>query len=214
MRNHKPNYELKAKVINNGLTKIQRDVSLTFYQKAKEDKIKALTGKDVELYKPLDFEMACLIEERERRVKPEEWKEAKMVNEASYKRTKRLKDKILNMLESGSCIFLTLTFTNDTLENTSSETRKQYVSRYLKKVSNCYIANIDYGKKNEREHYHALVQCDGVDGKWWRKNCGSIDFERVNVALDCEIKLAKYINKLTNHAIKETTRKNCVIYSR
>lgn len=212
--NNKPNYRLKAKVITEGLTKIQRDVSLTFYQKAKEDKIKAFTGKDVKLYKPLDFEMACLIEERERRVKPEEWKEAKMVNEASYKRTKRLKDKILNMLESGSCIFLTLTFKDNVLENTISETRKKYVSRYLKKVSNCYIANIDFGKKNEREHYHALVQCDSVDGKWWRENCGSINFERVIVALDCETKLAKYINKLTNHAIKETTRRNCVIYSR
>lgn len=212
--NNKPNYGLKAKVIKEGLTKLQRKVSLTFYQKAKEDKIKAFTGEERDLYKPIDYETAIFIEEKYRRLNPEEWKEAMRVNEASYKRTKRLKDRILNMLESGSCIFLTLTFTNETLENTSSETRKQYVSRYLKKVSNCYIANIDFGRKNEREHYHALVQCDSVDGKWWRKNCGSIDFERVNVSLDCETKLAKYINKLTNHAIKETTRKNCVIYSR
>ena len=134
----KPNYGLKAKVINEGLTKLQRDVSLTIFQTVKEQKHKAFTGEEIELYKPLDYEMAILIEERQRRVKPEEWKEAMRVNEASYKRTKRLKDKILTMLESGSCIFLTLTFTNDTLENTSSETRKQYVSRYLKKVSNCW----------------------------------------------------------------------------
>lgn len=214
MKRKKPNYELKAKVIAKGLTKTQREVSQTIYQKAKEDKIKAFTGEEVQLYKPLDYGLAILLEELNREQNPEEWKEARMVNEASYRRTKRLKDKILNMIQSGSCIFLTLTFTNETLENTISETRKKYVSRYLKKISNCYIANIDYGKKNEREHYHALVQCDSVDGSWWRKNCGSIDFERVNVSLDCETKLAKYINKLTNHAIKETTRRNCVIYSR
>lgn len=187
---------------------------MTIYQTAKQDKIKAFTGKQVEVYSPLDFETAIFLDEKYRTLCPEEWKEAKMVNEASYKRTKRLKDRILNMLESGSCIFLTLTFKDNVLESTSSETRKTYVSRYLKKVSNRYVANIDFGKKNEREHYHALVQCDGVDGKWWRENCGSINFERVNVVLDCETKLAKYINKLTNHAIKETTRRNCVIYSR
>lgn len=210
----KPNYELKAKVIENGLTKLNRQIHLTIYQKAQEDKIKLFKNQDIELYKPLDFDFAIEMYEYLMKTKPEEMKEAERVNYASYKRTKRLNDRIKDMMASGSCIFLTLTFKPDILEGTTSETRRKYVIRYLKKVSTRYIANIDFGKKNEREHYHAVVLADSVDGSWWRENCGAINFERINYQAECDIKISKYINKLTNHAIKETTKRSAVIYSR
>jgi len=48
-----------------------------------------------------------------------------------------------------------------------------------------------------------------------------IDFERVRISRkkNCDIeatskKIAKYTSKLTNHAIKETTQQNRIIYSR
>ena len=28
-----------------------------------------------------------------------------------------------------------------------------------------YVANIDYGSKNKREHYHALINCEKIDFK-------------------------------------------------
>lgn len=141
------------------------------------------------------------------------WQEAKRINNASYHKTKRLKSKIIDMLTSGSCIFLTLTFTNDVLNKTNKDTRKKYIIRALKTMSNTYIANIDYGSKKEREHYHAIVLADKVSQAQWQY--GNLDFERVRTNEDTSpVKIAKYITKLTNHAIKETVKQNRVIYSR
>jgi hypothetical protein len=125
------------------------------------------------------------------------------------------------MLNIPNCIFLTLTFRDDVLANTSEETRKKYIQRFLKEQCSLYIANIDYGTKKGREHYHAVVipKYNQIDGSFYRTNYGSIDFERVRNkgGVDTEAtskRLAKYVSKLVNHAIKETTRKCQVIYSR
>lgn len=210
----KPNYELKAKVLKDGWVEAQKKYSLTQFKKGQELKAFYENGEIVELWKPLDPSQEkfyqFLMAQEDNKIY---WKEAERVNNASYHRTKRLKLKILNMITSGSCIFLTLTFKNDVLENTSQETRKRYVARALKTMSSCYIANIDYGKKNEREHYHAIVLADSVDHKLWKY--GNIDFERVRTNEDTSpVKIAKYITKLTNHAIKETVKQNRLIYSR
>lgn len=140
-----------------------------------------------------------------------DWKEARKINNCYYHRACRLRKRIENYLSIGNCIFLTLTFTNDTLKNTNKDTRKQYVVRYLKSCSDYYVANIDYGAKNHREHYHAIVVSDSVNYSLWRKY-GAINGQRVRGYV-CEKKLSKYISKLTNHAIKETTKRNAIIYS-
>lgn len=211
---NKPNYELKAKVISTGLVDIQKKVSLTFFKCNQEVNSLLETGEILDNWKPMDKETANYYSLYYKTNYPNEWKEAERVNNASYHRTKRLKDKIESMLASGSCIFLTLTFTDNVLANTSEITRKRYVARFLKSVATFYIANIDYGKKNQREHYHAIVKCDNVDGSYWSNNYGNIDFERINYSETCSVKVAKYINKLTNHAIKETTKQTRIIYSR
>lgn len=143
-----------------------------------------------------------------------ELKECMKINHAEYERTKRLKNRIATMLLSGCC-FITLTFNDDTLLNTSEKQRRVAVSRYLKEYGCMYVANIDYGAKNKREHYHALINCDKIDFTNWRKY-GNINAERVkNKDIESDkIKLSKYIAKLSNHAIKETTKRSCLIYSR
>lgn len=55
------------------------------------------------------------------------------------------------------CFLVSLTFTDLVLESTDSSSRKQYVSRYLKNISDDYFACIDFGKEKGREHYHAIV---------------------------------------------------------
>ena len=55
------------------------------------------------------------------------------------------------------CFFATFTFNNQVLKLTNEATRKIYIARFLKKHCSYYIANIDYGSKNEREHYHAII---------------------------------------------------------
>lgn len=52
------------------------------------------------------------------------------------------------------------TFTDEVLQNTSSTTRKKYISDFLKENCIDYFACIDFGKKKQREHYHALIVTD------------------------------------------------------
>ena len=139
-------------------------------------------------------------------------KEARKINASSYKRVKRLNKRIETYLRSGQCIWLTITFNEATLSNTNEKTRRRYVSRFLKKVSDYYVANIDYGKTTEREHYHAVILTDFVEPTLWPY--GFIYTERIKNHLKTPLKLSKYVSKLTNHAIKESTKRNVYIYSK
>jgi len=145
----------------------------------------------------------------------DEFYEALKINKASYERTNRLKKRVADMLLSGDCLFLTLTFTDDTLNTTSADTRRQYVRKYLKSCNCQYVANIDFGSQNHREHYHALVNIGNIDFTTWHKY-GAILAERVrNRSIERDkTRLSKYICKLSNHAIKETTKRSALIYSR
>ena len=140
--------------------------------------------------------------------------ESRKINNASYKRVERLKERIKTYLLMGQCIFLTLSFKPSVLAETSKDTRRQYVRKYLKEFSDYFVANIDFGGKNGREHYHAIIVADKVDYSIWRTKCGRINGKLIHSVKDSEVKLAKYVSKLTNHAIKETTKRNCYIYSR
>ena len=136
------------------------------------------------------------------------------INKASYERTKRLKNRVGDMLLSGDCIFITLTFNDNALHSLDYKQRRVAVSRYLKLFNCKYVANVDYGSKNHREHYHALINCNHIDLSAWRY--GAINVKRVrNKDFESDkTKLAKYICKLSNHAIKETTKRSSLIYSR
>lgn len=137
--------------------------------------------------------------------------ESLKLNNARYHRSIRLKNRVESIISYNSSFFLTLTFTNKTLESTQPHIRRKYVTRYLKFISNNYIANIDFGKRNHREHYHAIVNCEFIDSKLWKY--GNLDFELINntesIASDL---LSKYVSKLSNHAIKETCKRNHLIY--
>lgn len=140
------------------------------------------------------------------------------INHAEYERTKRLKHRVRTLLKSGPCIFLTLTFTDDTLAKTTAKQRRVAVSRYLKSYQSRYVANIDFGAdktKTMREHYHALICCEKVNRDGWKKY-GAINFKRVRLKRleDDYTKLSKYIAKLSNHAIKETAKRGALLYSR
>lgn len=140
-----------------------------------------------------------------------EIKEGFRVLNNKYKRTKRLRDRIFSFFDK-DCLFLTLTFNNKTLKNTSFETRRQYVRKFLKSYSDKYVANVDFGEKYGREHYHAVIQCDHVDHNTW--HFGSINFRKINVNSISAYKLSEYVDKLTHHAIKKTCKRYALIYSK
>ena len=144
--------------------------------------------------------------------------EALKINQANYKRQKTLKERIEKIIKtSKNTYFITLTFTDNVLESTSEKTRRRYITRYLKQFD-VYVANVDYGSKNDREHYHAVVGTSKdikEINQYWTKKYGFVKNEKVRInRKDNGIKLAKYVSKLSNHAIKNTNKRNVIIYSR
>ena len=145
---------------------------------------------------------------------PRLWHQCELLFSSHRQRVSRLKKRVASMITSAPCVFLTLTFSNDTLQSTTAKSRREYVQKYCNSLQCAYVGNIDFGAKNGREHYHVLVKSCKVDYKAWRY--GSCDGLRVrlNATEEDNTKIACYIAKLTNHAIKETTRNSYIIYSR
>lgn len=137
--------------------------------------------------------------------------ECERVNKSLKSKYKRLKHNIETMLQN-ECVFATFTFNDETLYNTTSETRRRYVVRALKQTHAYCIGNIDWGKENGREHYHALIQLPKVNRNIWNKSFGNIYLKKVRKTSSATA-LTKYITKFTKHALKKTTDHN-LIYSR
>lgn len=191
---NKPNYERKSLALDSGCANMYRQFRYAIYRRD-EERCDTLFN---DLKNCYDDELI---------------KESYNLYNSQNKRVKTLKKKITEMLSLGKCCFLTLTFDDETLQNTTAETRKDYVRRFLKENYSKYIANIDYGAKNGREHYHAIVLLNELANfKRWHKY-GAIKSKNI-WQTNSEIKISKYITKLTNHAIKETCKRSAIIYSR
>lgn len=204
----KIDYEYKAKVLESGICEIEKRISKTLYN----EYVSKHYGINIENSNTYSIEMAYQLIQYYMENYPNEFIEAKKINHATYERVKRLKNRMSKLLEK-PCLFLTLTFTNESLSNTSAETRRRYVTRYLGNFNTAFVGNKDFGKKNGREHYHAVIQADKIDYSLW--TYGAIKGERVRLDKNStKERLSKYIAKLTNHAIKETTKRSVLIYSR
>lgn len=138
-------------------------------------------------------------------------KVANNINNADRARAYRLKKRINDVVTSGNAVFVTLTFTDDVLNGTSQATRRRYVSRFLASQSNLYVANIDYGDVGGREHYHAVINGRVKPSAW---SYGSANVIKIRTTADDVTRVAKYVSKLTNHAIKNSTKRPTMIYSR
>ena len=199
-------YSKKAEVMDSGFVDLHRKISKAFFAESYFER----TGQTI--YSELDYDTAYeqylfLLENC-----PDEWNEACKINYATYKRVKRLKDRVAYLLSNGACTFVTLTFTDEVLATTSPETRRRYITRFLQRFDVPYIANKDFGSKNGREHYHAVIQSQNIDYSLYEY--GAINGEKIRNSKNDDIKLAKYISKLTNHAIKETCNGSRIIYSK
>ena len=224
----KIDYEYKAQILRSGLCEKVNRIDRAVYAEY------ALQSTGEVITTALDYdtanELRCFLLQQDEKA----YKEAKKINNARYKRVTRLKLRIADILTTcESPCFLTLTFSDETLESTSADTRRQYVRKYLASYGVPYVANIDYGAKNGREHYHAVIGCP-VDLDVWNDKCGFSLSESITpnrwktvpkkyahlspaeqserMHLDTLARLSKYVAKLTNHAIKETTKRSAVIY--
>ena len=190
-------YKLRAELYENGfiydfkkLRFLSRYYSLHHYDEACIDVINYFI--DLKLSDPVAFD------------------EARRAAASDRNRNARLKNRIRKMLALGDCVFLTLTFSDDVLQSTTAAQRRLYVIRYLKSQSKVYIANIDFGSTGGREHYHSCL-LGRVNPKSWKY--GNLDVRRI-ISSSNPCILAHYIGKLCSHAVKETTKRNHLIYSR
>lgn len=190
---------IKARVLSIGLPKILRQISWTLYSNNIEDSVPLLAN-----------EMGY------------SWQEiitAMQINSAYYKKLGRVKRKLTKMEEccfqnqNLKMVFLTFTFNNYSLTHNNADSLKQAVRRFLKKYAIKYVANVDYGSRNGRKHFHAVALIDGeLNYKLW--NYGALNGRKVNLNESASKRMSKYITKLSLHAIKESTQFNRLIYSR
>ena len=192
--------KIKQLVIDSGLYAFYKKHVLSLYSQYCADNYNKTFNDNLNEYLNLDLFDG---------VPPEFLDECKRLFNAERARVGRLKKRIAYMLNY-DCIFLTFTFTDSVLNNCNQSTLRTYVVRTLKSFSDYYVANIDFGKKNGRLHYHGLVVAEKVDYTIW--TYGSLNGKKVFNKNSSA--LAKYIAKLSNHAIKETTKGSYIIYSR
>ena len=135
---------------------------------------------------------------------------------ARYHKVSRIKQHLVWLYHHKKNIyFITFTFSDENLKK-CDRTKKDMIKKSLLSFDEdiYIILNIDYGKKNEREHYHCIVGTDSdLDLRTFLQLVypDIIWCQNVNFSSDSISQLPKYLNKLTNHAIKNTT-KNSRIY--
>lgn len=152
-----------------------------------------------------------------------------IVNKNRYARVTRLKERVSTYVKQDYGFFITLTFRDNVLAETNPSTRRKYVQRWCNKWLNSYVANIDFGGKNGREHYHCIGDGETyLDDKFtfrqasneWFSKYGAVQIKRIRPTMCKDEKMSederyqlsitrtcKYVSKLTSHAIKESTGK-------
>lgn len=196
----KPNYELKAQLIN---SPIMADYKLI--KKNCSMFINGIEGCSKEAYN-----QALELQAYHEREHAEEFKECFRIDNARCKKSVRVKKAIEDIVLNSDCLFLTLTFRDKYLYNTTMETRRKAVRDFIKSFNCPAVANIDFGTKHDREHYHAVLSIERIDYSLWLY--GAINGIKIRNGTDDVTRLSKYIAKLTNHAIKETTKNHQILY--
>lgn len=135
-----------------------------------------------------------------------ELKALRQLYDARRSKISKLRKKLKAMIKVTPFVyFLTLTWRDDVLDSTIQKTRRTYVQRFLSSHNFIdYHANIDFGTSTEREHYHALIALKEDTLFEW--SYGFYKYEPVTITSESISKLAKYVNKLTYHAYKDSTR--------
>lgn len=135
-----------------------------------------------------------------------------------YNKVSRIKQHMLFMYHRKKFLyFLTFTF-SDKYINKCDRTKKDLIKNCLKDFDEdiYYILNVDYGSQNERQHYHCIV---GTDSHCSLKIFLQLTYpcfiwcEEIRFNNNSFKTIPKYINKLTNHAIKKTTRSSRIVFN-
>lgn len=135
-----------------------------------------------------------------------------------YMKVSRIKKHLVCMVSHRRySYFITFTF-DDNYINKCQRTKRDLIKSSLNSFSSdiLYILNIDYGKKTEREHFHAIVSTDNSSDLSNHLKLTYPCFtkcEYIRLESDDIKRLSKYINKLTNHCCKDSTYNKRIVYN-
>lgn len=130
------------------------------------------------------------------------WKAFESNQNLIYQKNTRLNQRVKNIVENENAVFYTLTISNDHIDKKET-TLRRYAIKWCKDHLVRYVGNSDYGKEKGRLHFHVIGNYNELpSNETWKY--GAINFKRVNTNYKA---LVRYINKLTNHALKNTAHK-------
>ena len=140
----------------------------------------------------------------------------KLLN-ARIQKVGRIKKRLLYLLLRYKYIwFCTFTF-SDKYINKSERTKRDLIKSVLNTHDFKYILNIDYGKQTQRQHFHCILATDiDMDVNQYFQNFYDGGY---SLSIQCKkgledlTRLTKYIDKLVNHCIKATTRRQRLVYN-
>ena len=137
---------------------------------------------------------------------------------ARYMKVSRIKKRLLYLLTRYDFIyFVTFTF-DDKLIKRCDRTKRDLIKSSLLSFDDDvkFILNVDYGKKNEREHYHCILATNNSSRLSVHLKNTYPCFTKTELchkkSADLK-KLSKYINKLTNHSLKDTTKNKRIFFN-
>lgn len=137
---------------------------------------------------------------------------------ARYNKVSRVRKRLIYLLYHNQYnYFITFTFDNNYI-NKCDRTKRDLIKDSLNSFcSDCnYILNIDFGSKNEREHYHCILGTNEdfnlLDHLLRTYPC-LVHVQKIRIDNDGIKKLSKYINKLSNHCCKDSTRNRRIVYN-
>ena len=135
---------------------------------------------------------------------------------ARYNKISRIKKRLVYLFSEYKYIwFCTFTF-NDHYINKTTRTKRDLIKNCINQKDFKFILNIDYGKRTEREHYHCILATnEDININDYFQDiypCFSLSILCKNGLTDFK-RLSKYINKLVNHCVKASTKKQRILYN-
>lgn len=151
-------------------------------------------------------------------IKFEQNLEYERILKARYMKIGRIKKRFLYLFCRYEYLyFVTFTFDDKNLKK-SDRFKKDMIKNSLYNFDDDikYILNVDYSPVDDREHYHGIVATNC--------SCNFINYlmlaypniaytELIRLDKKSLIKVSKYINKLSNHAVKACTKNKRVLYN-
>lgn len=123
--------------------------------------------------------------------------------QSEKQKKKRAREKLQWMFDAYDNLhFVTLTFSDAVLDRTTAQTRHRYAQRWLNDNCKDYLANVDFGKTNGREHYHAVVSLKENTSEWLYGFTKFKPVRRGTAEKHSFYHLSGYLVKLANHSGK------------